>query len=152
MNFRSCTARPLMASSSWPGPATSRTRRPELHSKRLSRACASRHVLSRAVPDRKDLSTLGSLYGVSRYNFFLGGGVPWQRGLTVVLFILLGSMIQPHRVLALGEGQGSGPRLAGQSPRVREPGAKLHSTTSTPSAIEFDNLIEASTITFTLKN
>jgi hypothetical protein len=72
--------------------------------------------------------------------------------LPVVLFILLASVIQPHRVFALGEGQGPGPRPAGQSPRVREPGTTLHSTTSTPSAIEFDNVIEASTITFTLKN
>jgi hypothetical protein len=72
--------------------------------------------------------------------------------LPVVLFILLASVIQPHRVFALGEGQGPGPRPAGQSPRVREPVTTLHSTTSTPSAIEFDNVIEASTITFTLKN
>jgi hypothetical protein len=50
--------------------------------------------------------------------------------LTVALCILLVSLIQ----------------------RVREPGATQHSNTSNPSAIGFDNVIEASKITFTLKN
>ena len=63
--------------------------------------------------------------------------------LIVALCILLVSVIQAHRVFALGEGQSRG---------VREPGATQHSNTSTPSAIDFDNVIEASKITFTLKN
>ena len=65
--------------------------------------------------------------------------------LTVALCILLVSVILPHRAFALGEGQGPWPRPAGQSP-------KQHSTTSAPSAIDFDNVIEPSKISFTLKN
>jgi hypothetical protein len=51
--------------------------------------------------------------------------------LTIALCIVLISVIQPHRMFALGEGQG--------------PGAPPHS-------IDFDNEIAASKITFTLKN
>jgi hypothetical protein len=65
--------------------------------------------------------------------------------LTVTLCIVLVSVIQPHRMFALGEGQGPGSRPTGQSARVREPGVTQHS-------IDFDNEIAASRITFTLKN
>jgi hypothetical protein len=96
--------------------------------------------------DRKDHSNLTSRYGISQYK------PPWQRELIVVLCILLGSVIQPHHMLATGEGQGPGHQPAVPSPRVSATGAALHPQASAGSAIEFDNTIEASKISFTLKN
>ncbi len=72
-----------------------------------------------------------------------------RRGLTVALFIVLGSVIQLHRVFSLG--QAPAPRPTGQSPHVRKPGA-AQSTNSTHPAMDFENVIDASGISFTLKN
>ena len=63
-------------------------------------------------------------------------------GLIAVLCILLGDVAQPHPE----------PRAAAQSARVTATGAAPRSPASAPSAIQFDNVITASKITFTLKN
>ena len=65
-----------------------------------------------------------------------------KRGLFAVLCILFGDVIQPQPE----------PRAAAQSAGVAATRAAPRSPASAPSAIEFENAIAASKITFTLKN
>jgi hypothetical protein len=62
--------------------------------------------------------------------------------LIAVLCILLGDVVQPHPES----------RAGAQSARVAATGAAPRSPASAPSAIQFENVIAASKITFTLKN
>ena len=119
------------------------SRRPglELDPRGLPEACTPRPVVLKAVFDRKGHSRLTTLYGIFQPKPL------WQRELLGVLgCILFASVIQPHRVFATGEGQ------AVRSSRVNATGVAQHPSAPAGPAIEFDDTIEASKISFTLKN